>query len=135
MIILSSIRNNIPHLSDFFGLTTLERKHCDAGWAYSIVLNGHIGVHGHHGHHCHGYHDRHSYFGHHGYLMVITLIMVIRPVHKNLLLEFPKYPSRFMLHFDIQTNVIKGVLLKYRSFIKFCEPPILQGRIVGAKLP
>ena len=24
-----------------------------------------------------------------------------RPVHKNLFLEFPKYPSRFMLHFDI----------------------------------
>ena len=27
--------------------------------------------------------------------------MTIRPVHKNLFLEFPKYPSRFMLHFDI----------------------------------
>ena len=25
----------------------------------------------------------------------------IRPVHKNLFLEFPKYPGRFMLHFDI----------------------------------
>ena len=24
-----------------------------------------------------------------------------RPVHKNLFLEFPKYPGRFMLHFDI----------------------------------
>ena len=27
--------------------------------------------------------------------------MTIRPVHKNLFLEFPKYPGRFMLHFDI----------------------------------
>ena len=25
----------------------------------------------------------------------------IRPVHKNLFWEFPKYPGRFMLHFDI----------------------------------
>ena len=57
-----------------------------------------------------------------------------RPVHKNFFLEFPKYPGRFMLHFDIQTNVRKGVLLKYRSFIKFWEPPILQVRIHGAKL-
>ena len=24
-----------------------------------------------------------------------------RPVHKNLFLEFPKYPGKFMLHFDI----------------------------------
>ena len=29
----------------------------------------------------------------------------------------------------------KGVLLKYRCFIKFWEPPILQGRIHGAELP
>ena len=28
-------------------------------------------------------------------------LMMIRPVHKNLFLEFPKYPGRFMLHFDI----------------------------------
>ena len=28
-------------------------------------------------------------------------IMNTRPVHKNLFLEFPKYPGRFMLHFDI----------------------------------
>ena len=27
--------------------------------------------------------------------------MYSRPVHKNLFLEFPKYPCRFMLHFDI----------------------------------
>ena len=27
--------------------------------------------------------------------------LVTRPVHKNLFLEFPKYPGRFMLHFDI----------------------------------
>ena len=27
--------------------------------------------------------------------------MNTRPVHKNLFLEFPKYPGRFMLHFDI----------------------------------
>ena len=27
--------------------------------------------------------------------------MVVRPVHKNLFLEFPKYPGRFMSHFDI----------------------------------
>ena len=27
--------------------------------------------------------------------------LVSRPVHKNLFLEFPKYPGRFMLHFDI----------------------------------
>ena len=26
--------------------------------------------------------------------------MAIRPVHKNLFLEFPKYPGIFMLHFD-----------------------------------
>ena len=25
-----------------------------------------------------------------------------RPVHKNLFLEFPKYPDSFMLHFDKQ---------------------------------
>ena len=61
--------------------------------------------------------------------------MSTRPVHKNLFLEFPKYPGRFMLHFDIWINVRKGVLLKYRSFIKFWEPPILQGRIHGAELP
>ena len=29
------------------------------------------------------------------------LSIYIRPVHKNLFLEFPKYPGRFMLHFDI----------------------------------
>ena len=61
--------------------------------------------------------------------------MYIRPVHKNLFLEFPQNPGSFMLHFDRQTNVTLGVLLKYRSFIKFWEPPILQGRIHGAKLP
>ena len=27
--------------------------------------------------------------------------MAIRPVHKNLFLEFPKMPGSFMLHFDI----------------------------------
>ena len=32
-------------------------------------------------------------------------------------------------------NIRKGVLLKYRSFIKFQEPPILQGRIHGTELP
>ena len=26
--------------------------------------------------------------------------MIIRPVHKNLFLEFPKYPGSFMLHVD-----------------------------------
>ena len=61
--------------------------------------------------------------------------MDTRPVHKNLFLEFPKMQGRFMLHFDRQTNVIKGVLLKYRSFNKFQEPPILQGRIHGTELP
>ena len=40
-----------------------------------------------------------------------------------------------MLHFDRKTNVRKCVLLKYRSFIKFQEPPILQGRIHGTELP
>ena len=35
----------------------------------------------------------------------------------------------------IKKNVKKGVLLKYRSLIKFWEPPILQGGIHGAKLP
>ena len=30
-----------------------------------------------------------------------ALNMHTRPVHKNLFLEFPKYPGRFMLHFDI----------------------------------
>ena len=40
-----------------------------------------------------------------------------------------------MLHFDRKTNVTFGVLLKYRSFIEFWEPPILQGRIQGAELP
>ena len=32
-------------------------------------------------------------------------------------------------------NIRKGVLLKYRSFIKFQEPPILQGSIHGTELP
>ena len=41
----------------------------------------------------------------------------------------------FILHFDRYTNVRKGVLLKYHSFIKFQEPPILQGRIHGTELP
>ena len=41
----------------------------------------------------------------------------------------------FMLHFDRLTNVTKGVLLKYRSFIQFEEPPILQGRIHETELP
>ena len=40
-----------------------------------------------------------------------------------------------MLHFDRLTNVTKGVLLKYRPFIKFPEPPVLQGRIHGTELP
>ena len=40
-----------------------------------------------------------------------------------------------MLHFDRLTNITLGVLLKYRSFIKFWEPPILQGRIHGTELP
>ena len=31
----------------------------------------------------------------------LNMCMCIRPVHKNFFLEFPKYPSRFMLHFDI----------------------------------
>ena len=44
-------------------------------------------------------------------------------------------PGSFVLHFDKKTNIRKGVLLKYRSFIKFWETPILQGRIHGAKLP
>ena len=34
------------------------------------------------------------------HLLAITT-MSTRPVHKNLFLEFPKYPGRFMLHFDI----------------------------------
>ena len=38
-------------------------------------------------------------------------------------------PGIFMLHFDR-----KRVLLKYRSFLKFWEPPFLQGRIPVAKL-
>ena len=66
---------------------------------------------------------------------VLKAYMNTRPVHKNLFLEFPKNPGSFRLHFDRQTNVTLGVLLKYRSFIKFWEPPILQGRIHGTKLP
>ena len=71
----------------------------------------------------------------HNLLHFIPCTMCSRPVHKNLFLEFPQNPGSFMLHFDRQTNVTLGVLLKYRSFIKFWEPPILQGRIHGAKLP
>ena len=41
----------------------------------------------------------------------------------------------FILHFDRYTNVRKGFLLKYHSFIKFQEPPILQGRIQETQLP
>ena len=53
-----------------------------------------------------------------------------RPVQKNLFLEFPKYPGSFMLHFDRYPNVRKGVLLKYRSFIKFWE---LNFQVPGAQ--
>ena len=53
----------------------------------------------------------------------------------KLLIETQKHDPLKMFHFDIQTNVRKGVLLKYCSFIKFWEPPILLGRIHGAKLP
>ena len=36
------------------------------------------------------------------YIIIYVFACVyIRPVHKNLFLEFPKYPGRFMLHFDI----------------------------------
>ena len=34
-------------------------------------------------------------------IVILIIIMDTRPVHKNLFLEFPKYPGRFMLHFDI----------------------------------
>ena len=44
-------------------------------------------------------------------------------------------PGSFVLHVDGCTNVRKGVLLKYCSFIKFQEPPILQGIIHGTELP
>ena len=54
---------------------------------------------------------------------------------KNIFLEVPKMQGNFVLHFDKQTNARKCVLLKYRSLIKFWEPPILQGGIHGAKLP
>ena len=64
-------------------------------------------------------------------LLHCTLDQLIR----TLFLEFSKMPSSFVLHVDRFTNVRKGVLLKYRSFIKFWEPPILQGRIHGAKIP
>ena len=67
--------------------------------------------------------------------VVVEMRVCTRPVHKNLFLEFPKMPGSFELHLDKKTNVTLGVLLKYRSFIKFWEPPILQGRIHGAKLP
>ena len=40
-----------------------------------------------------------------------------------------------MLHFDKWTNVRQGVLLKYRSFLKFWDPTILEDRIHRAKLP
>ena len=36
-----------------------------------------------------------------GTTTLYTASLLTRPVHKNLFLEFPKYPSRFMLHFDI----------------------------------
>ena len=55
-------------------------------------------------------------------------IMSTRPVHKNLFFGNSK-------KVDKKTNVGKGVLLKFRSFIKFWEPPILQGRIHRANLP
>ena len=45
-------------------------------------------------------------------------------------MEIPTKQGIFMLNF-----VRKGVLLKYRPFIKFQEPPILQGRIHGTELP
>ena len=44
-------------------------------------------------------------------------------------------PGSFMLLKDRSTKVSKGVLLRYRSVIKFWESPILQGRMHGAKLP
>ena len=39
-----------------------------------------------------------------------------------------------MLHFDRYTSARKGVLLKYRSFSKFQDPPILQGRMHRTEL-
>ena len=39
-----------------------------------------------------------------------------------------------MLHFDRYTSARKGVLLKYRSFSKFQDPPILQGRMHETEL-
>ena len=57
-----------------------------------------------------------------------------RPVHKNLFFfEILKRLGRFKLHFDRLTNVRKDVLIKYRSFIKRQESPILQGRIHGTE--
>ena len=53
----------------------------------------------------------------------------------KLLIETQKHDPVKIFNFDIQTNVRKGVLLNYRSFIKFWEPPIFQGRIHGAELP
>ena len=32
--------------------------------------------------------------------LVVIMLVMIRPVHKNLFLEFPKMQGRFMLHFD-----------------------------------
>ena len=49
--------------------------------------------------------------------------------------EIYKYARQIYVHFDRKTNVREGVLLKYRSFIKFWRPPILQGRINGTELP
>ena len=43
--------------------------------------------------------------------------VVTRPVHKNLFLEFPKYPGRFMLHFDILDPV--GSTVRY-EMMKLC---------------
>ena len=37
----------------------------------------------------------------HFYVSSINMNMHIRPVHKKLFMEFPKYQGRFMLHFDI----------------------------------
>ena len=62
------------------------------------------------------------------------LTLFTRPVHKKFSFQFPKLQGRFILHLDRWTNVRKGDLLKYRSFIKFQETPILQGRIHETEL-
>ena len=68
-----------------------------------------------------------------------------RLVHKNLFLEFPRMPKTFFLNFQecqavlcyilIDKQMLEKVFAHILLLLEFWEPPVLQSRIHGVKLP